>query len=162
MRELHPHPDPLPGGERWADPHPDPLPGGERGADPHPDSLPGGERESPPSPRRRRARRGSFYTAHFNDGELIDLEALKEKSAAGNLAGEIAMLRVVSRRLLSLAQGVETLDEMIAVVNSLGLSAARLANLLRAQKQLTGGDEARVTAALSQALHEVVQELGGK
>lgn len=97
-----------------------------------------------------------FYSAHFKASELRDLDAIMSEG----LSDEISALRVFTRRIIELANGVESLDEMINVTGALGLSAIRLAGLLKAQKLLTGEDNAGVTAAISQALTDDCNELG--
>ena len=76
------------------------------------------------------------------------------------LQDEIAMLRVVTRRVLKLSRGVESLDEAITVLGTLGIASTRLAGLLKTQKVLGGEKTDEVTAALNQALSDVIIELG--
>lgn len=118
-----------------------------------------------PAKRRRGAQPGNmnalkhgFYAALFRPAELSDLETMLETG----LAGEAAMLRVMTRRVLALAGGVEDLDEAVRVLRALGVACARLAALLKAEKELAGEGEAHARAAISQALTEVVDELRGK
>ncbi len=102
---------------------------------------------------------GSFlpgiYEGGFLDDEITNLEAMLD----GGLSAEIAMLRASIRRLFNLSAGEETIERSIKTLRELGLSATRLATLLKAQSELDDkkGDEfARVT---KEALDEIVEEL---
>lgn len=96
-----------------------------------------------------------IYTGGFQDDEITDLEAMLD----GGLSAEIAMLRASTRRLFNLSAGEETIERSIKTLRELGLSATRLASLLKAQSELDDkkGDEfARIT---KEALDEIVEEL---
>lgn len=99
-----------------------------------------------------------FYATLFRPAEMSDLETMLESG----LAGEVAMLRVMTRRVLALAGGVDDLDEAVGLLRALGVACARLASLLKAEKALAGEGESLARAAISQALTEVVEELRGK
>jgi hypothetical protein len=96
-----------------------------------------------------------FYAQAFHAGELADLDAMLNEG----LQDEIAMLRVATRRVIEFISEFETPKEAVATLGALGLAATRLATLLRTQKLLAGGEH-NTAAALSQALAEVVKELG--
>lgn len=138
--------------------------------------MPSDPDPTPPSPaaagaRPRRARRPSqaaqaaaaatarklgFYANEFSTVELSDLDTMLETG----LTNEIALLRVFTRRVAALANGVDDLEEAIYVLGALGMSSARLASLLRTQKLIGGDERSGILAALSQALSEVIQEMG--
>ena len=109
--------------------------------------------------RRSRARPGQlefgFYAQAFHSGELADLDAMLNEG----LQEEIALLRVATRRVIEFISEFETPKEAVATLGALGLAATRLATLLRTQKLLAGSQH-NTAAALSQALTEVVKELG--
>ena len=96
-----------------------------------------------------------FYAQAFRAGELADLDAM----LAQGLAEEITMLRAATRRVIEFIGDFETPKEAIATLGALGLAATRLSTLLRTQKMLEGSEQ-DTAAALSQALAEVVKELG--
>jgi hypothetical protein len=80
---------------------------------------------------------------------------------AEDLLEEIACLRSIMRRAAELADKESLSDEDLAllqVVDSFGRASTRLANLLKTQRALGGGDDA--AAALNQALAEAIKELG--
>ena len=76
------------------------------------------------------------------------------------LQDEIAMLRVVARRVMKLSQGINNYDGAVTVLGALGMAPSRLASLLRTQKMLGGQQPDEVTAAISRALSDVIKELG--
>jgi len=95
------------------------------------------------------------YTPGFRDDELSELEALLDSG----LGAEIAMLRASARRLFTLAKESQGLDEAVRSLSALGLSATRLANLLKTQAELDSGKGDQFKQALNEALEEVAQEL---
>jgi len=115
------------------------------------------------APKRRRggqpgnlnALRHGFYSIKFQASEIDDLE----NTLTQGLEGEIAMMRVVTRRVLSLVDGVENLDTMINALGALGMASAKLAGLLKTQKMLNGEDTS-LNQSIADALNEVVKELG--
>jgi hypothetical protein len=110
------------------------------------------ERKRGGQPGNLNALRHGFYSKQFKADELTFLEA---NSVVG-LENEIAMLRVVTRRLLALAETTD-LQEMISVVGILGMTASKLAGLLRTQAKL-GGEDREITDAISNALDEILRE----
>ena len=96
-----------------------------------------------------------IYQDGFQDDEFTDLEAMLD----GGLSAEIAMLRASTRRLFNLSAGEETIDRSIKTLRVLGLSATRLATLLKVQSELDvkKGDE--FEQATREALSEIVEEL---
>lgn len=96
----------------------------------------------------------AFYAKAFSPQELEALTAL----AAQGLEGEIHMLRVVMRRVMTLAGGAETLEEAQKAMANLGLAATRLANLIKVQESL--GGESESMRLITQAIDEVAEELG--
>ena len=95
------------------------------------------------------------YTPGFREDELTDLEVL----LGGGLDAEIAMLRASTRRLFEISKESEGLEAAVKTLRVLGLSATRLANLLKTQAELdtTKGDQ--FAQALNEALDEVAKEL---
>ena len=68
---------------------------------------------------------------------------------------EIARLRAVIRQVSERSGAVESMQELLPVLDGLGRASVRLANLLRAQRAL---DEERTAAALSRALDAVIKK----
>ncbi len=112
---------------------------------------------SPPARTQRRAKtppRG-FYSRQFERGELQDLEAMR----SGGLGDEVAMMRVAIRRVFDLASQADlSLQDWARTLDKPGSAAGRLARLLQAQKDM--GEQSGVSAALSEAMSEVIEELG--
>ena len=98
-----------------------------------------------------------FYSEGFKSGEIADLDAYM----AEGIQDEITMMRVITRRIFMLANGVGSIDEGIAMLGALGMASIRLASLLRMQRML-GGDGGQVGEAISQALTEVLAEMRAK
>ena len=96
-----------------------------------------------------------FYARAFKAGEHADLDAM----LAEGLQDEISMLRIATRRVIEFIDEFQSPKEAVATLGALGLAAIRLSTLLRTQKLLSGGEH-DTAAALSQALAEVVKELG--
>lgn len=96
----------------------------------------------------------AFYAKAFSAQELKALEA----EAAEGLEGEIRMLRVVMRRVMTLASEVETLEEAQKTMTALGLAATRLASLLKVHEAL--GGESETMRLIDQAIALASEELG--
>ena len=106
-------------------------------------------------PDSRAAPQPGFYAHAFHSGELADLDAI----LAEGLQDEIAMLRIATRRVIAFLDEFQTPKEAVATLGAIGLAATRLSTLLRTQQRLVGGEH-DTSAALSQALADVVKELG--
>ena len=61
--------------------------------------------------------------------DLVDAES-------GSLQHEISLLRMMIRRTMQLADGIDDLKDAMRLLDALGSAAGRLANLLRVQKSL--------------------------
>jgi len=94
-----------------------------------------------------------FYSRQFKPDERDDLETM----LADGLTDEIAMLRVIIRRVMELADGVE-MTQAINLLGALGMASTRLAGLLRTQRLLTG-DSNTTAQAISDALADIVKDL---
>ena len=95
-----------------------------------------------------------FYERGYGSLELRDLaQALKS-----GLADEIAMLRVSMRRVFEAGAGEQDAEQARQALGSLGLAATRLASLLKAEGELTGGNDV-VYNAISEALSQVLDEM---
>lgn len=107
--------------------------------------------------RRRVARKTprAFYDGILDSADLAELEAAQ----GARLQDEIDLLRVATRWVLGLAKGVESVETAIKVLAALGNASTHLARLLHEQKNLAGDEQEQMSAALSEALAEVVAEL---
>lgn len=94
-----------------------------------------------------------FYSRAFQTGELSDLDA----QLTQGLQDEITMLRVVTRRVLALANDQHDLATATAALGALGIAATRLAGLLKTQR-LLGQDGSESTRAIADALSAVLHE----
>jgi hypothetical protein len=112
-----------------------------------------------------------FYSQLFKAAETRDLEGYTQEG----LQDEVAMLRVMIRRVVKLASNPETdgadhrsgtgqpgdLGSAITTLDTLGRAAARLGQLLNTEKKLASqNDEASRT--LYQALSDIAAELKGQ
>jgi hypothetical protein len=118
--------------------------------------------QTPPSKRKRGAQpantnalKHGFYSRVYQTAEASDLDTILHEG----LQDEIEMLRVITRRVLTLAEGSQDIETMSNLLGTLGLSATRLASLLKTQRLLSTGDQ-DTAHAISEALSQVVRELG--
>jgi hypothetical protein len=98
-----------------------------------------------------------FYSRLFRADESNDLA----DNGCDSLEHEITLLRVMIRRTMQLADGIDDLKEATRVLNALGAAAGRLANLLRTQKSLKPS-RTQVADEISIAIQQVNQELRRK
>ena len=96
-----------------------------------------------------------FYSEQFRNGELADLDSFEDT----DLNDEIGMLRVYLRRLLEMAEGIEDTRQAALILEKVSLVTVRIATLAKAQRILTGDQDARVATALSEALQDVIKEM---
>ncbi len=97
-----------------------------------------------------------FYSRLFRPSEVDDI---REDSAS--LEHEITLLRVMIRRTMQLADGIDDLKEATRILDAMGATAARLANLLRTQKSLKD-HRSQLADEISIAIQEVNRELRSK
>jgi hypothetical protein len=103
------------------------------------------------------ALKNGFYSRLFNASETSDLG----QEPPVTLEHEITLLRVMMRRTMELADGVDDLREATRVLDALGAAANRLASLLRAQKNLDES-HSQLVDEISIAIQQVNQELRSK
>ncbi len=97
-----------------------------------------------------------FYSRLFRASETHELP-----DELSSLEHEITLLRVMIRRTMLLADGIDDLKEATRVLDALGAAAARLAGLLRTQKSLYE-PHSQVADEISVAIQQVNQELRSK
>jgi hypothetical protein len=98
-----------------------------------------------------------FYSRLFYASESADMA----DAVPGSLEHEITLLRVMIRRTMQLADGIDDLREATRVLDALGAAAGRLANLLRAQRTLSGTNDS-LAEEISLAIQQVNAELRSK
>jgi hypothetical protein len=98
-----------------------------------------------------------FYSRLFRSEENCELN----EDESTSLEHEITLLRVMIRRTMALADGIDDLKDATRVLDALGAAAGRLANLLRAQKSLAE-PRSQVADEISIAIQQVNQELRRK
>ena len=97
-----------------------------------------------------------YYSRLFRASEANELT-----DEASSLQHEITLLRVMIRRTMELADGIDDLKEATRALDALGAAAGRLANLLRAQKSLCE-KHSQMADEISIAIQQVNQELRRK
>ena len=97
-----------------------------------------------------------FYSRLFRNCEVSELP-----EESNSLEHEITLLRVMIRRTMQLADGIDDLKEATRVLDALGAAAGRLANLLRLQKSLTEA-HSQLADEISIAIQQVNAELRSK
>ena len=97
-----------------------------------------------------------FYSAHFTQSEMADLDRALNES----LRGEIGMLRVVMRRFFErTAEEADDLKALADALRVLGLSCSRLARMIQAEQGLQDQRADELGEALSRSLGAVLDEL---
>jgi hypothetical protein len=105
-------------------------------------------------PRNSNALKHGFYSDLMYVYENNHLDA----AIADDLASEINMLRIQTRRVFAMSKGIRDLVLAAEALAALGLASTRLATLLKTQSFLTGGQDADVKSAISAALAAIVEE----
>jgi hypothetical protein len=100
------------------------------------------------------ALKNGFYSRLFHTGEATDLA----NDLPASLEHEITLLRVMIRRTMELADGIDDLREATRVLDALGAAAGRLSTLLRAQKSLNES-QSKMADEISIAIQQVNTEL---
>ena len=93
-----------------------------------------------------------YYSRLFRSSEHDELP-----DDLSNLEHEIKLLRVMMRRTMQLADGIQDLKEAIRALDALGAAASRLASLLRTQKHLMG-DRSPAADEISDAIQQINSE----
>ncbi len=108
-------------------------------------------------PGNKNAYKHGFYSRKFRALELSDLSIV----LTNNLDDEIALMRVIMRRLFTIAdKEAKTLDDWTSVLSALGAASARLARMLRAQHLISNNKEGVFDTLLLKRI-EVVGHLRG-
>ena len=115
------------------------------------------KRKSGGQPGNLNAFKHGFYSRRFRAVEIADLGTV----LADSVDDEVALLRVVTRRLFELAENeAETLDDWQSITSTLGASATRISGLIRTQQMISGGSGNDIVTLLSESIGIVAHELG--
>ena len=100
-----------------------------------------------------------FYSQSFKPTEDADLETL----LLDGLQNEVAMLRVMIRRVVVLASRKEaaaSFAKAITTLNTLGAASTRLSGLLRMERMMSGNNS-KVANVLCKAIDDALAEFRG-
>ncbi len=103
------------------------------------------------------ALKNGFYSRLYRSAENNDLA----ENQASDLGHEIKLLRVMIRRTMELADGIDDLREATRVLDALGVAASRLSSLLKTQKSLNK-NTSPMADEISIAIQQVNAELRSK
>lgn len=99
----------------------------------------------------------SYYSEHFTQAELADLD----RALGESLTGEIDMLRVMMRRFFILATSEkDNLDALKNALQLLGLSCSRLARVIQTEQSLQDKQTDELGDSLTRAMSAVLEEMG--
>ncbi|HEX9029600.1 MAG TPA: hypothetical protein VF823_10540 [Anaerolineales bacterium] len=103
--------------------------------------------------------RPKYYKRVIKAADADDLEA----AASHGLQDEVWLLRAYIRRVVEMADasGETSLGQAILALDKLGTAAMRLGRLLMTQQSL-GKEQDEFSAALNQALEDVIADLRGE
>lgn len=104
-------------------------------------------------PGNRNALRHGYYSGDFGASELKDMASV----VAGDLTGEIALVRVLIRRIfhhVNTSGSLMEFDQHLSALGALSDAASRLGTLVRIQR-LLGQDDDEIASALADAIKEV-------
>ncbi len=93
-----------------------------------------------------------FYSRRFRNGEVEDM--VRQPPEA--LQDEIAMMRIINRRVVDMAEEGKSPDEILEYYSFIALTSLRLSTLLRTQKLLEKSDNPADT--LGSALEKEIEE----
>ena len=96
-----------------------------------------------------------FYSKQLKDLSPAEIDAAFDV----DLASEIAILRLATRRLLEFAEGEPSYESAAQTLSLIAMATGKLARLMRVQQLLGRSQEDEATAAINQALNEVVAEM---
>ena len=96
-----------------------------------------------------------FYSRRFKALELCDLDTILQN----NLDDEIALLRVMIRRVFEIADAdAESLADWESALTTLGAASTRLAGLVRVQ-HLSSGKSQNIEDLLAEAIGDAAHEI---
>ncbi len=98
--------------------------------------------------------RHGFYSRHFKENEIRDLDAFMEEG----LSQEIILMRITAKRMMQLAEKVSDIDQQVNILGAVGLAATRLAGLLKVKSIISGDENGETAGAVSEALNEALKK----
>jgi len=112
-------------------------------------------------PGNRNALKDGFYSAAFTPEEVVVLREMMQKDPA-DLTAEIAILRMVIQRGAGTGRRPKKAPPVdpTVVLDGVSNAAARLAQVLRAQRVLSGQGSDSLASAFAVALQDVADLLG--
>ncbi len=113
-----------------------------------------GSRKRGAQPGNLNAYRHGFYSKHFKENELRDIDAFMDEG----LSQEIMLMRITARRMMELAGKVVDIDKQVNILGAVGLAATRLAGLLRVKSIISGDENGEAAGAVSEALSEALKK----
>lgn len=100
------------------------------------------------------AYRHGFYSRHFKNDELRDIDSFMDEG----LSQEIMLMRITAKRMMQLAEKIEDIDKQVNILGAVGLAATRLAGLLRVKSIISGDENGEAAGAVSEALNEALKK----
>ena len=97
-----------------------------------------------------------FYSQTFRDLTEADIEAI----LAQGLEDEIALLRTLLRKFLDTFGGFETLQDAARTLDIAGITATRLASLLKIQNAIGRGQGDETLQTINKVIEQVNKEFG--
>jgi hypothetical protein len=117
-------------------------------------SLPSPRFQPPRQAAPNRAALQELYEQALTPAEQEALQEMKNAS----FKNDVAVVRILQVRLLRMAAGVETVGEMIELLQAYGMSLYRMAKVLEAE-QRQGKDQDPMADVLSRSLSRALKEL---
>ena len=117
--------------------------------------------DQPPPSRKRGAQPGNtnalrhgFYSRYLHQLELDDLDQIVSE----DMDGEIALVRSLIRRTVEFSEGVDSLEQAIKLLNSIGMNAQHLSAIIYKRHMLAGNADTRVADAFNDVLERLRKE----
>ena len=117
--------------------------------------------DQPPTSRKRGAQPGNtnalrhgFYSRYLHQLELDDLDQIVSE----DMDGEIALVRSLIRRTVEFSEGVDSLEQAIKLLNSIGMNAQHLSAIIYKRHMLAGNADTRVADAFNDVLERLRKE----
>ncbi len=119
----------------------------------------------PPSPHRRpggqlgnlNALKHGFYTRRIHKHDLLGTE----DASSINLAEEIALIRIFTRKIVDSSRNLDDLYELAGVLRMLCLASVSITRIIKAQA-LLNNDDSDLHEAIDEAIRRVNHELRSK
>ena len=100
------------------------------------------------------ALRHGFYSRYLHQLELDDLDQI----VIEDMDSEIALVRSLIRRTAEFSEGVDSLEQAIKLLNSIGMNAQHLSAIIYKRHMLAGNADTRVADAFNDVLERLRKE----